>query len=93
MAHQSYAEEQTKISRETKFATLGRAIADRVLSGDDATEFIQEAAVRRYQEYERGDRSARFAALARQVGDAYVQKRDIQPLVEELRELRRREIG
>jgi cell division inhibitor SulA len=91
--HQSYAEEQTKISREAKFATLGRAIADAVLDGGSAAVLIREAALRRQQEYERGDRAARFAALARQVGDAFAQERDLKPLVGELVDLRRREIG
>lgn len=93
MAQQSYAEEQTKIAREAKFATLGRAIADTIAAGGSAQVLIQEAALRRQQEQESADKLTQFAALTRQIGDAYRQQRSLEPLIHAVIELRKRELG
>ena len=87
------AEEATKSSRETKWATLGRAIADSSRMGESPAAFIDEAAALRQMEQERTDKASRFAGLARQVGDAARNGADLAPLLLLLRDLRTAEIG
>ena len=87
------AEEATKIARETKFAVLGRAIADSAANGQDPQRLIDQARILRAIEQRNADRQTLFAGLARQIGDAAGVGRDTEPLVERLRELRRRERG
>jgi hypothetical protein len=93
MAHQSYAEEQTKIAKEVAFATLGRAIADGTSKGADVKLLLQDAAVRRQQEQNQGDRTTKFAALVRQVGDAINSGKPIDELLDQLVELRHAELS
>ena len=87
------AEEATKSSREAKWATLGRAIADYSRMGENPASLIDEAATLRQMEQERRDKTSRFAGLARQVGDAARNGAEIAPLLLLLRDLRRAEIG
>jgi hypothetical protein len=87
------AEETIKISREAKWATLGRAMADYSRMGDNPAPLIHEAATLRQMEQERTDKTSRFAGLARQVGDAARNGAEIAPLLLLLRDLRTAEIG
>jgi hypothetical protein len=89
----NHAEEATKISRETKWATLGRAIADYSRMGENPAALIHEAATLRQMEQDRADKATRFAGLARQVGDAARNGAEIAPLLQLLRDLRTAEIG
>ena len=87
------AEVATKMSRETKWAILGRTIADCIRMGENPAALIDEAATLRQTEQERRDKATRFAGLARQVGDAARNGAEIAPLLLLLRDLRRAEIG
>ena len=87
------AVEVTKISREAKWAILGRAIADYSRMGENPAALIHEAATLRQMEQERIDKTSRFAALARQVGDAARIGAEMAPLLLLLRDLRKAEIG
>jgi hypothetical protein len=87
------AEEEIKISRESKWATLGRAIADYSMMGKNPAPLINEVAMLWQMEQERIDKTSRFAGLARQVGDAARNGAEIAPLLVLLRDLRRAEIG
>ena len=87
------AEEATKSSRETKWATLGRAIADYSRMGENPARLIDEAATLRQMEQDRTDKTTCFAGLARQVGDAARNGADLAPLLLLLRDLRTAEIG
>jgi hypothetical protein len=87
------AQETTKISREAKWAILGRAIADSIRMGENPAALIREAATLRQMEQERTDKASRFAGLARQIGDAARNGAETAPLLQRLRELRRAEIG
>ena len=87
------AEEATKISRESKWAILGRAIADYSMMGENPAALIHEAAILRQSEQEQRDKATRFAGLARQVGDAARNGAETAPLLLLLRDLRRAEIG
>lgn len=87
------AEEATKIAREAKWATLGRAIADAARAGQSHARLDQNAATMRAVEQAQADKQTQFAALARQIGDALVQDRDTGPLVRKLMDLRARELG
>jgi hypothetical protein len=93
MSHENIADTEAKSAREAGFATLGRAIADAARSGGYAAGAIKDAANRRRAEHNAGDRATRFAALARQLGDAYEQGRDEQPLIDQLVALRNHEIS
>ena len=87
------AEEATKIAREVKFATIGRAIADYTRNGDDVERLVNEAATLRHIEQEQADKTTRFAGLTRQVGDAVRGGAQLAPLLLQLSELRTKEIG
>ncbi len=87
------AEEAAKSSREAKWATLGRAIADHSRIGENPATLINEAATLRQIEQDRTDKTTRFAGLARQVGDAARNGADIAPLLLLLRDLRTAEIA
>jgi len=63
MPHTSKIEEKNKMARETKFATLGRAIADAASRGDSVDHLIEEVALRRWQEQQQTDKATAFAAL------------------------------
>jgi uncharacterized GH25 family protein len=93
MPHLSRLEESTKIASEAHWATLGRAIADELTRGGDAAALVEEATHRRYLEQQRADRETQFAALARQIGDAHRQHRELAPLIQKIRALRRAELG
>jgi hypothetical protein len=86
------AEEATKINRETKWATLGRAIADYSRMGENPAALIDEAATLRQMEQDQTDKATRFAGLARQVGDAARNGAEMATLLL-LRDLRKAEIG
>jgi hypothetical protein len=77
-------EESTKLAKETRWASIGRAIAD----GSSREKWMQEAAVLRRQEQDSADRETQFAALARQIGDALRVGRDTAELVGKLVALR-----
>jgi hypothetical protein len=89
----NHAEEAIKSSRESKWATLGRAIADYSRMGENPAALINEAAILRQMEQERTDKATRFAGLARQVGDAARNGAEMAPLLQLLRDLRTAEIG
>jgi hypothetical protein len=93
MAHQSHAEEATKIAKETKFATLGRSIADAYATGTDTKRLITYAMELRYIEQQQIDKETAFAALTRQIGDAARNGKDIAALLDRIVALRRYEIG
>ncbi|MFZ1085462.1 MAG: hypothetical protein WAN35_10890 [Terracidiphilus sp.] len=82
-------EESTKQSREARWATIGRAIAD----GSNREKWMQEAAILRRQEQDSADRQTQFSALARQIGDALRAGRDCGPLLDLLCDLRHQELG
>lgn len=86
-------EEALQISRETKFATLGRAIADAYRSENDTTQLISEAMRLRYMEQESAEKLVAFAGMARQIGDAARNGKDLTALLERIVELRRHELG
>lgn len=92
MAHASHAEEATKIAKETKFAALGRAIADAAHRSEATRHLIAEAETLRRIEQNSADRQMQFAALTRQVGDAAASGRDTAPLLARLTALRRLEL-
>ena len=87
------AQETIKISREAKWAILGRAIADSSRMGENPAALIREAATLRQMEQDRTDKASRFAGLARQVGDAARNGAEIAPLLLLLRDLRTAELG
>ncbi len=89
----NHAEEATKIARETRFAVLGRAIADALRAGDPAQALIDEATLRRRQEQDSAAKEQRFAALARQIGDANRNGKDLGPLLARAAALRAAELG
>ena len=89
----NHLEESTKFAKDTRFAILGRAIADRATRGQDATALIAEATILRRQEQDSADRQTQFAALARQIGDAARNGQDTAPHVARLMELRASEVG
>lgn len=93
MTQAGNAAEAEKIASETKFATLGRAIADYSNHGEPIQMLIDEVQNLRRIEQDSADKSTQFAALARQVGDAARVGRDTAPLVQQLRTLRIKEIG
>lgn len=93
MPHQSQAVEAMKTAKEARLATLGRAIADAAARGDRLDGLVREAALRRAQEQQRSNRQIEFAALVRQIGDAYAASRDYTSLIDRLVDLRRAELG
>lgn len=89
-------EESTKIAAEAKFATLGRAIADALLNNMDASGLLATVNQLRRIEQDNVDRSTRFAALARQLGDATRTGKDtayLGRLCQELQQLRSHELS
>ena len=82
-------EESTKLSREARWATIGRAIAD----GKEREHWMLEASLLRRQEQQSADHQTQFSALARQIGDAVWSGRDTEELEAELVALRRGEVG
>ena len=93
MAHQSYAEEQTKIAKESAFVSLGRAIADGARNKGNIDKLLREAAIRRaHEQTYRNNNSAKFAALVRQVGDAINVGESIDALIAQLVDLRSAEL-
>jgi hypothetical protein len=86
-------EESIKLAKETKFAVLGRALADGIKRGENTSAIRQELQVIRLQEQESTSVETRFAALARQVGDADRNGKDASKLIAALVVLRRRELG
>lgn len=92
MSHVSHAEESTKIARETKFATLGRAIADAHRNRDGTNMLVSQAMMLRRIEQDAADKMTAFAALTRQIGDAARNGKDLTALLERIAELRRHEL-
>ena len=86
-------EEKTKIAKEAKFATLGRALADYTMRGDSITLLVNETQTLRQIEQDSVGKETQFASLARQVGDAARSGREITTLLMRLVELRQREVG
>ena len=93
MPHQSHAEEATKIANETKFAVLGRAIADAHATGAETKRLISEAMTLRYIEQQQTDKEIAFAGITRQIGDAARNGKDTRALLERIVSLRRAELG
>ncbi len=89
----NHAEEATKIAKNTRFAVIGRAIADAQLRGAPCMPMVQEAAILRAAEQSGASREVRFAGLTRQLGDAHRAGTDTGPLLKQLAELRRAELG
>jgi hypothetical protein len=85
--------EDNKLSAETGFAVIGRAIADAVLQGNSPIYLMGEAAKRRKHELDTIERETQFAALARQIGDALYAGRDTGQLLTRIADLRQRELG
>lgn len=88
MPHMSEEEEALRLSSEARWATIGRSIAD----GRNEQTWIEEAAMLRLHEQNSASRMMQFASLARQIGDAHHQHRDLSPLIRQIRELRSREL-
>jgi hypothetical protein len=96
MPHMSKLEDELKIANETKFASLGRAIADatRARTGRGVpTALLEEARLLRWLEQSQVDNQTQFAALVRQLGDAVASGREFDQLIIALVELRSRELG
>jgi hypothetical protein len=81
-------EESTKLSRETRWATIGRAIAD----GQERDRYLLEAELLRKQEQQSAGYESGFAGLARQIGDARAKGKDVSDLVEQTKALRKGEL-
>lgn len=86
------AAERYKIAKETRWAVLGRTIADAASHGQTTTHLVREAQIMRAAEQATSDRNIQFAALVRQIGDAASVGRDVAPLVAQLIALRRHEL-
>lgn len=82
-------EEAMRQSDETRWAVIGRAIAD----GQDRAKWMQEAAILRRQEQDSADKQTQFAAIARQIGDAIRVGRETDALLDAICKLRRQELG
>jgi hypothetical protein len=93
MPHLSKEEEARRQSNETRWATLGRAIADAHKAGGSIRQLVEQAEVMRAVEQSRADKLVQFAGLARQIGDAACNGRDVAGLVARLSALRTLEIG
>jgi hypothetical protein len=87
------AEEATKLSKDVKFTTLGRSLADAARSGTSTAELVAQAAILRRIEQDSADKATRFAGLARQVGDAARNGKDIDAHLQALVDLRSTETG
>ncbi len=87
------AEESTKIAKETRFAVLGRAIADNATAGESNARLILEAQILRRKEQDGWTRMTSFAALTRQLGDAARSGKDLSPILVALVALRASELG
>lgn len=85
--------EQSKIAKNTRFATLGRAVADAHSTGRDTHMLMHELAQLRHQEEQVSDRQVAFAGLARQLGDAHYAGKDTAALLNRLCTLRDAELG
>jgi hypothetical protein len=93
MPHLSKEEEASRLGNETRWATLGRSIADAHKAGGSIRQLVEQAEVMRAVEQSHADKLTQFAALARQIGDAAHKGKDITGLVERLSMLRTLEIG
>lgn len=93
MSHTSKTEETYKISRDTRFAVIGRAIADAFRSEGNTSALVHEVMKLRHAEQESADKATQFAALARQIGDAARNGKELTPLLERIADLRRYELG
>ena len=85
--------EQTKTAKNTRFATIGRALADAHRAGHNTGLLVGELANLRRAEHQISDRQVAFAGLARQIGDAAGQGGDLADLLARLAELRRTELS
>lgn len=81
-------EESTKQSKEARWATIGRAIAD----GQEREKYLLEAQLLRQQEQQSAGYESGFAGLARQIGDARAKGKDVTDLVEQVKALRKGEL-
>jgi len=84
--------EQTKIAKNTRFATLGRAVADAHRAGLDTKLLLAELATLRAQEHQVSDRQVAFAGLARQLGDAHSTGKETAELLARIAALRAVEV-
>lgn len=91
----NYNEEATKTARDVKFGVVARALADVAAAGGDTKSLIAQLRTMRLAEQMSQPRFGRFAALARQIGDAARNgnKAHELELVHNLIQLRREEIG
>jgi hypothetical protein len=93
MSHVSSAAKADKIADSTRFAVIGRAIADAARQRQPHAHLIAELATLRAIEQNCNDREIAFAGLARQLGDAASVGKDTAPLVARLAALRKQELG
>ena len=93
MSHKNKLEAAMSTATEARLATIGRQIAENIMRGEPVTQLIREAAQLRSQEQQNADQLTRFAALVRQIGDAYNAGRPYQGEIATLVELRRAEVG
>jgi hypothetical protein len=93
MPHLSKAEEASRLGNETRWATLGRSIADAHKAGGSIQQLVEQAEIMRAVEQSHAEKQIQFAGLARQIGDAAHQGKDIAGLVARLSMLRTLEIG
>jgi hypothetical protein len=93
MPHVSKEEQAWKEANETRWATLGRSIADQHKAGGSIRQLVEQAEIMRAVEQSNADKLTQFAGLARQIGDAAHQGKEIAGLVERLSVLRTLEIG
>ncbi len=78
------AEETYKIAANTRFAVLGRALADARSAGQSIAGIVAQLAELRKAEHQKQGFVVRIAALARQIGDASGGGQDTTPLLDEL---------
>lgn len=93
MSHVSKVAEASRTATETGLSGIGRSIADRAVRKIGYGDLVQEAAIRRMMEQQGGSRSAQFAALVRQIGDAANANKPTAALVDKLVELRQGELN
>lgn len=87
------AEEATKIAKEARWATLGRALADAARTGKAHAPLVEQAITLRAIEQAQADKQTQFAALARQIGDAAKAGRSTADLLHAPVMLRQNELG
>jgi hypothetical protein len=93
MPNVSAQDQADKIARETWWAVTGRAIADAARNGEQLTLLFMQAREKRELEYRQIALTTQFAAVLRQLADAYTHGRETASYVQQLVSLRLRELG